>query len=63
MSLPLHFLILDKNQKLIIFLSIFKGGKAQFLGDRSVVGHMALDHGTGVRIPVPQPERQYIVNG
>jgi hypothetical protein len=25
------------------------------LGDRPTVGHMALDHGIGVRIPVSQP--------
>src|SRR5437870_10181738 len=28
---------------------------SSFLGDRPVVGHVALDHGTGVRILFPQP--------
>src|SRR5512143_3047194 len=29
--------------------------KRPSLGDRPTVGHMALDHGIGVRIPVSQP--------
>ncbi len=29
--------------------------KGPALGDRPTVGHMALDHGIGVRIPVSQP--------
>src|SRR5512143_1818530 len=33
----------------------FRYDRLSSLGDRPTVGHMALDHGIGVRIPVSQP--------
>ena len=40
----------------------FPPAGTSLLGGRSMVGHMALDHGIGVQIPASQPILQVTIN-
>ena len=54
--LPLPFFVNIPVVQLFCIVSIYNNYviNRKYLGDRSIVGHMVLVHGIGVRLPVPQ---------